>query len=138
MVTATREDARRIPLIAVGEERERPAVLVAEIAKATQVDRRVSETLEVLLTCFAHPLQLPAGRKLRLDERVDIAQRTLEADAEPLVPAGVTPLSVLDDTPLGSFPYRRRNRAATEMRRVNPDSATHPACYFSMSAQHWR
>jgi hypothetical protein len=136
MVTPTWEDARRVALIAVREERQRPRVLVPEIAKATQVYRYVSQTLEVFAPSFTEPLQLPRTRNLRLDERVDVAQRALETDAEPHVPAGVTLLRMLDDAPLGSFPYRRRNRTATQMRRVNPDSPTHRASHPIESAEH--
>src|SRR3989442_9283100 len=74
MVTPTVEDARRVALIAVGEERQSPGVLVPEIAKPAEVHREISATLEVFLTCFAQPSQLPWGRRVRLDEGVDVAQ----------------------------------------------------------------
>jgi len=37
------------------------------------MDRPVSATLGVFLTCFAQPLQSLSGRKVRLDEGVNVA-----------------------------------------------------------------
>src|SRR5260370_15538146 len=130
MDTATVEDAGRVALVAVREERQTPRVFISEVPKPAQVEREISVTLEVFLACFAQPLQLPLARDGWLDEGVDVAQCPFETDAEPVVPAGVKLSPVLLDAPLGSCPDCIRDAVATEMWSVNPGSPTHSAPLF--------
>src|SRR5436853_5248005 len=85
---ARREHRQLVALVAVGIEREAPALFVAEVAQPAEVRRRVAQPLQVLLARLGPVRRRPVlARWLRLGVSVDVAELSAEADVE----AGVAP-----------------------------------------------
>src|SRR6266508_2583486 len=115
------EHRQLVALARVGVERKPPALLVAEVAQATQVRRGVAQPLQVLLTRLRPVRGRPAGRgRRRFGVGVDVTELPVEADLEPGVAAGEVLLGIAAQPLRGAAPDRLGDRRAAAVRREHP------------------
>lgn len=110
--------------MAVGEECHRPAIFLAEEAQPTEMNGRVSQSLDVLFTRFAEQLRIIIGRDKRLEVGIEVAERRAESNTNPDVLPFVVLLGMGQDARCDPRLGGLRNALSTGMRTVYPHICT--------------